>query len=144
MKKNNKKKFLKLPKYLGGSSEFKKFILENLKYPAEALEKKIEGDVIVQYDITGLGNVQNIKILNKLGYGCDEEAIRLISLLKFEKVVNKGVRLTTTLKTKIKFKLPKTNSQTIEINYVVKKTEEPLKIEEKKTEQITYTYTFNL
>ncbi len=68
-----------------------KFIDENLKYPEEALHQRIEGTVHLEYVVNGLGKIVNVKLLEGIGYGCDEEAIRLIKSLVFEKVYNKGL-----------------------------------------------------
>jgi TonB family protein len=102
----HKKRFLNVPKYPGGSQAFKEFILGNLHYPDDAISANVEGSVVVEYEITDEGKVINPRILKGVGYGCDEEALRLVSLLQFEKVRNRGVRLRLTTKTTIHFKLP--------------------------------------
>jgi hypothetical protein len=56
---HHKKHFLNLPKYIGGSEAFRKFIAENLRYPEAALEAKTEGSVIVEYDISDDGLVHS-------------------------------------------------------------------------------------
>lgn len=106
MEHQKKKNFLKTPKYPGGSAAFRAFITDNLTYPDEALQKGIQGSVIVGYDVMDTGEVANVHIIKGLGYGCDEEAIRLIGLLRFEKVKNRGVRLTMSTKTTLHFHLP--------------------------------------
>jgi TonB family protein len=130
---HKKKRFLNLPKYIGGSEAFKTFIAENLRYPEAALEAKIEGSVLVEYDIFDDGCVSNPHILKGLGYGCDEEAMRVIGLLRFEKVRNRGVRVKMTTKTTIHFRLPGVN-----ISYSV--TEKPGQ-EKKDGGPVTYEYT---
>ncbi len=124
MKKSKKKKnFIKIPKYPGGVNEFRKFIKENLKYPQEALENKIEGAVYIEYEVDDNGNIINPQVYKGIGYGCDEEAIRLVKLLKYEKVNNHGLRVKAKMKTKIVFKLPfdNKNNKKIEITYHIKK-----------------------
>ena len=103
---SKKKRFLNTPKYPGGSAAFRAFISTSLRYPDEALKLGIEGSVIVGYDVHDTGLVSNLHIIKGLGHGCDEEAIRVISLLRFEKVKNRGLRLTMSTKTTIHFKLP--------------------------------------
>lgn len=107
---HNKKRFLKLPKYTGGNKAFREFISENLRYPEPALQGKVEGFVIVEYDVHDNGEVNNPRILKGLGFGCDEEALRVVGLLRFEKVKNRGVRVKMTSKTTINFHLPKPSS----------------------------------
>ncbi len=100
--------FIKKPFYEGGITALRKFIKENLKYPKEALEKKIEGTVLVKYDIDYTGKVTDAKVLKGIGHGCNKEAKRLIKLLKYE--VPKGPRklkVSFHKETKINFRLPK-------------------------------------
>ncbi|TRZ74247.1 MAG: energy transducer TonB [Bacteroidetes bacterium] len=140
---HNKKRFLNLPKYIGGSKAFREFITENLRYPETALEAKVEGSVIVEYDILDNGVVSNPRVLKGLGYGCDEEAIRVVNLLNFEKVKNRGVRVKLTSKTNINFRLPK-----VSINYSVSYTNETdkpgVEPEQKNSDPVTYEYTIHL
>ncbi len=99
------KKFLKLPHLDGGRELLKTFIKENLQYPKEAIEKEVEGDVIVRFKVTGKGEVIQAEIYKGLGHGCDEEAIRLVKMLRYQSVKNRGVRVTTNNKIKIPFRL---------------------------------------
>lgn len=97
--------FIKSPKYPGGKKALDDFIKSNLKYPEEALENKIEGTVSVEYDVDVFGNVILAKVKHGIGYGCDEEAIRLTKLLKYEKKMYKGMRVTFHQKINIHFRL---------------------------------------
>ena len=62
-----------------GLRKYAKYIKKNLNYPSAARIADIEGDVVLQFKILPSGQVFDIRILQGLGYGCDEEAIRLIS-----------------------------------------------------------------
>ncbi|MCK9422377.1 MAG: energy transducer TonB [Bacteroidales bacterium] len=141
---HQKKRFLKLPKYTGGNKAFREFIAENLRYPESALQAKVEGFVIVEYDVHDNGDVDNPRILKGLGYGCDEEALRVVSLLRFEKVKNRGVRVKMTSKTTINFHLPKSSS----ISYTFttsNKRDKPEAGPKKKNESpVIYNYTIQL
>lgn len=106
MSKPRKDEPLKMPRYRGGEEALRNFVTSNLKYPKEALENKIEGEVEISYDVDGLGRISNVRVLQSLGFGCDEEVIRLVKLLKFEKAFNKGRRVTSHKKLKVNFKLP--------------------------------------
>jgi TonB family protein len=131
---HKKKQFLNMPKYPGGSESFREFIYGNLRYPQAALDAGVEGSVIVEYDILDTGLVKNMRVLKSLGHGCDEEAMRVVGLLRFEKVKNRGVRVKVTTKTTINFKLPG-----VRITYSAAATEEPGKKEQEKP--VTYGYT---
>lgn len=139
MEKPQKKKFLKTPVYPGGSIAFKKFISENLQYPPEAMASGIQGSVVVGYDVLDTGIVENIHIIKGLSKECDEEAVRLIGLLQFEKVKNRGLRLKMTTRTTIHFRLPGVVIQYSTPESVSPKTT-PDKSSESANEQ-TYNYT---
>ncbi len=101
-----KKNFVKLPGYPGGIKAYREFIASNLVYPPKALTDGVEGPVVVEYDILDTGEIVHPRILKGIGSGCDEEALRLVGLLRYEKVKNRGLRVKTTTKTTIRFKLP--------------------------------------
>lgn len=61
-----------------GLEKYKQYIEKNLRYPKAAREAGIEGEVAVAFQILPNGNLTEFKILKSLGYGCDEEAIRLL------------------------------------------------------------------
>lgn len=110
MRKENKdKKMIKKPFYDGGKKAMDAFIRENLKYPKAALKEKIEGSVYVRFELNHQGKVVRAKNVSSLGYGCDEEAIRVVKLLKY--VVPKNphrLKLKFNKKIQIHFKLKKT------------------------------------
>ncbi len=104
--KNRTKKFPKLPEYPGGKEAFRKYIKENLVYPKEALEKRVEGVVYLTAHVDDNGNVYRVNVENGIGAGCDEEAVRLIKGVHYYAVKNKGIRVKTKKRFRIKFKLP--------------------------------------
>ena len=106
-KKNKEKKFINTPEYPGGSEAMRKFIGSNLRYPDEALERQIEGTVYLSYTVNNDAEIEDIKVIKGIGFGCDEEAIRVISLLKYGVPHNRGMRVRSTMKTRINFQLPK-------------------------------------
>ncbi|MEC9208972.1 MAG: energy transducer TonB [Bacteroidota bacterium] len=112
------KKFVKKAEYPGGNQALKKFVKENLQYPQEALLHRVEGKVFLNYEVNDKGKVHSIKVTSGIGYGCDQEAKRIVGLLKFPSQINKGIRINTKFKITIPFNLPK--SKTVKINYVYK------------------------
>jgi TonB family protein len=52
-----------------------------MKFPDSAKQAGIEGKVILEFRIDTFGIITNIKILKGIGFGCDEEAIRIISTM---------------------------------------------------------------
>ena len=68
------------PTYPGGMESFYKFLGQNIKYPAIAAENSIQGNVFVSFTVEKDGTLSDIKIDRKLGYGTDEEAVRVLKL----------------------------------------------------------------
>ena len=138
-KKRTEKSFLKIPEYPGGKKAFNAFIKENMVYPEEALQSGTEGDVIVTYEVTDNGEVLNPKVKHGIGSGCDEEAVRLISLMKFAGATNRGVRVRSRFNTRIPFRLQaKKKSTQLSFHYsTTKKKEEP---QPKPEEKGSYTW----
>ena len=101
------KAFLNMPSYAGSKESLEKFIKENLRYPDEARLKGIEGIVHVSFDVDHNGDVSREKIIRSVGYGCDEEALRIIGLLKFNPSFNKGMKVKKNMKFRIPFVLGK-------------------------------------
>ena len=109
--------FIKKAEYPGGPEALKKFIKNNLRYPKEALNHKVEGSVFLRYGVNEKGKVHNISVISGLGYGCDEEAERIIRLLKYPQIKNRGIKVNTKFKLAINFKLPKVTP--LKINYIM-------------------------
>lgn len=107
MKKEKKgQHFIKKPYYEGGMSAMKVFIKQNLSYPEKAKAKKVEGTVYVRYTINYKGKVIDTKIISGIGYGCDEEAIRLVKLLEFNVPRNRNLKAVFHKSLQIHFRLP--------------------------------------
>lgn len=68
-----------VPFFPGEKEAFTRYIQNKLIYPEKAVKNNIEGTVEVAFTIARNGSVSNIKLLKGIGYGCDEEAIRVIS-----------------------------------------------------------------
>ncbi len=112
MKKEKKDKhFIKKPIYEGGLTAMRSFIRKNMKYPKAALKEKIEGTVFVKYTIDHKGKVIASKVVASLGYGCDEEAKRLVSLFKFQVPKMRKMRIQYHKSIQIHFRLPKPKEQ---------------------------------
>lgn len=61
-----------------GPRAFNRYLRRNLNYPENAKENNIEGDVELTVQINSDGSIGDILIAKSLGYGCDEEAVRLV------------------------------------------------------------------
>lgn len=68
-----------MPTFPGGDAMLMKYISTNLRYPAEAKAKGIQGRVICQFIVGKEGQIRNIVITRKLDPSCDKEAVRVLS-----------------------------------------------------------------
>ncbi len=62
----------------GGPRAFGSFLQKNLRYPSAAQSYKVGGKVYVQFVVNTDGTAQDFQILKSVGFGCDEEAIRVL------------------------------------------------------------------
>ena len=60
------------------------FIYKHLTYPQQARENRIEGTCIVHFIVETDGSVTNVGLDAGIGYGCGEEAMRVIKMMKEE------------------------------------------------------------
>lgn len=94
------------PEFPGGPAKLLEYIQKNLEYPEAARENEIQGRVFVGFIVEEDGSVSNVKILRGIGYGCDEEAIRLVnSLPKFKPGKQRGKPIRVQYTLPIVFKL---------------------------------------
>jgi TonB family protein len=101
-----------MPSFIGGKTEYNKFVAQNLKYPEEAISLSIEGVCSVKFIVETDGSITNIGILKGVegngvyGQVLDNEALRIVKLMpkwKPGKQNGKAVRVETS--TPIKFVL---------------------------------------
>lgn len=69
------------PEFPGGPSAMAKWLGDNIKYPAEAAKKGIEGRVIVQFVVGSDGTVGNVNIMRGVDPLLDKEAVRVINAM---------------------------------------------------------------
>lgn len=93
------------PMFKDPSMDFGKYITENLKYPDIAFTQSISGDVELAFVIETSGRVSNIEVVDPLGGGCTEEAIKLINQLHWSPGMAKGKAVRTSLSARISFNL---------------------------------------
>jgi TonB family protein len=68
-----------MPSFPGGDAARLKYLTKNLRYPSQAVENDIQGTVFVSFVIKTDGRITNVRLLHRIGGGCDEEAIRVVS-----------------------------------------------------------------
>jgi periplasmic protein TonB len=70
-----------MPEFEGGIQKMYKWLGKNLKYPLLASNHGIEGRVIVTFVVEKDGGISNVEILKGVGFGCNEEAERVIKAM---------------------------------------------------------------
>lgn len=65
---------------VGGINAFTEFISKNMVYPAMARRMDIQGKVFVEFIVERDGTLTNVRTLKGIGAGCDEEAVRVVSI----------------------------------------------------------------
>ena len=68
-----------MPEPYGGTKEIQRLLV----YPQTAVKAEIEGKVFVKAFINDQGVVTRAEIVKGIGYGCDEEAIRVVRMTSF-------------------------------------------------------------
>jgi TonB family protein len=72
-----------VPMYPEGNFALKAFIKANLEYPHQAQLSNLQGVVMLHFVVEPSGLVTNIGVKKSIGGGCDEEAIRVLKLIKW-------------------------------------------------------------
>ncbi len=65
-----------------GKSYYTKFLIENLKYPQDAIEENIQGKVYVKFTVNENSKLVDFKIINGQYNSLDDEAIRVTLLME--------------------------------------------------------------
>ncbi|ARK13369.1 TonB family protein [Fibrella sp. ES10-3-2-2] len=69
------------PTFPGGNNALYAFLGSNLHYPEEARKLGIQGNVFVSFVVDTDGSIDRIRVLKGIGRGCDEEAVRVTSIM---------------------------------------------------------------
>ena len=69
------------PEFKGGMNGLNQFLAQNIRYPAVAQKAGAQGQVFVSFVINTDGSLRDINVLRGIGFGCDEEATRVIKLM---------------------------------------------------------------
>ena len=90
----------------GGMAGWSAYLSANLGYPTMARRKGIEGTVIVAFVVNTDGTVSDFELLQGIGGGCDEEALRIVrSSPKWTPGMQDGKVVSTRMRLPINFTL---------------------------------------
>jgi len=70
-----------MPEYPGGDVELRKYIAQNVQYPAVARENNIQGKVFIHFAVTSEGLVDKVTVYRGVDPVLDEEAVRVVKTL---------------------------------------------------------------
>ena len=78
-----KKYFIDFEKqYEGGEKAYFEWLTKNINYPGDAKDHDRQGLVVIGFILTKEAKIVDIKVKNSVGFGCDEEAIRLLKMIE--------------------------------------------------------------
>lgn len=94
------------PEFPGGTDKLNHYLSENIHYPAQATENSISGTVYVQFVVDKKGQISDAKVLRGIGYGCDEEALRVIKAMpRWKPGMQRGKPVKVVFNMPVKFSL---------------------------------------
>lgn len=65
--------------YYAGVTDFSDWVNRHLNYPKEAIQKQIEGQVMLKFMVDSDGYVKNVQVIESVNPILDEEAVRVVS-----------------------------------------------------------------
>ncbi|WP_223652311.1 energy transducer TonB [Hymenobacter psoromatis] len=68
----------KMPEFAGGQAALLRYLRDHLRYPGAALAAGVGGRVFMSFVVGSDGKISEVTILKGLGYGLDEEALRVV------------------------------------------------------------------
>ena len=95
-----------MPEFPGGEEAIREFVAKNIQYPQKAIDAGAYGRVFVGFVIEPDGSVSNVTLLRGIGFGCDEEAMRVVKMMpKWKPGMQKGEAVRVSYMIPINFKL---------------------------------------
>ncbi|PRY07814.1 protein TonB [Pontibacter ummariensis] len=67
-----------MPAFEGGTEALFEYLSKKLRYPSEAQRAKVEGMVVVTFVVAPSGEITQAEVIKGLGFGTEEEALRVI------------------------------------------------------------------
>lgn len=68
-----------MPDFVGGPDALRRYMERNLRFPSRAASAAVSGRVYISFTVNADGSISDVAVLKGLGYGTDEEAIRVVS-----------------------------------------------------------------
>ncbi|MGA0556233.1 TonB family protein [Larkinella sp. VNQ87] len=71
----------KNPEFPGGMPALGEYLSDNIQYPPAASRANVSGRVFVSFVVNTDGSIQHVQILKGIGFGTDEEAVRVVQAM---------------------------------------------------------------
>ena len=72
-----------MPEYPGGQAALRKFLISELKYPAEARAANEVGEVLVGFTVGMDGSISGVRVLKPVSPALNAEAVRVVQMMKY-------------------------------------------------------------
>lgn len=70
-----------MPEFEGGNKKMYQWLSKNLNYPSAAVRANVQGKVFLNFIVEKDGSITEVKVLKGIGFGCDEEAMRVVKAM---------------------------------------------------------------
>jgi protein TonB len=67
------------PEFPGGEEALRKYLQKNIQYTQFAIDAHVNGKMIVQFVVDEQGNIKDVKVVKKLGFGLEKLAVEIIN-----------------------------------------------------------------
>ncbi len=81
------------PFYPKGDKDLFLYIWKNIKYSDSAIAKKVDGNVMISFDVLPDSSLSGIVVLSGVGYGIDEQVAGLFAPLKYAPGIMNGTNV---------------------------------------------------
>lgn len=95
------------PTIPNGMAGLPAYISKEMRYPNEAMRYSLEGTVKLEFVVEPTGSITNMHVLQSVGGGCTDEAMRLLYRIPWQPALKDGKRVRSVLQVPIRFDLPK-------------------------------------
>ena len=104
--KKKKEDVIVMAQFKGGKEALVDYLLQNTRYPVEAMKLEQTGEVIVEFVVERNGMITNTRVLKSVAPSLDQEALRVVTNMpNWEPGTKNGMRMRSQLTIPINFKV---------------------------------------
>lgn len=95
-----------MPMFNNGNGELSSYLENNMVYPDRARAAQVTGKVVVSFLVDVNGKVSDVLVEQGIGFGCDEEAVRVIeNMPPWKPAIQNGAAKAVRMRLPIEFRL---------------------------------------